>query len=95
MAADEVRDYTPAVSEDARSQQPSMPGIHRQAVHRGIIIYSRSRLLAASRNRYEVTRIRLTFGVRAFSFSGHTAVRHTAWNSLTKELTDIPSTNAF
>ena len=72
MAADEVRDYTPAVSKDARSQHPSMSGIHSRAAHRDIFVHSRSRLLAASRNRNEGTRTRLKFGVRAFSFAEHT-----------------------
>ena len=53
-------------------------------------VISRSRLRSPSSNRYEVPETRLKLGDRAFSIAGHTA-----WNSLLKEIKDIPSTERF
>ena len=49
-------------------------------------IISCSRLRSASSNRYEVPRTRLKFADRDLSIAGPTA-----WNSLTKEITNIPT----
>ena len=54
------------------------------------LVISRSRLRSASSNHYEVSRTRLKFGDRAFSIA-----EPTAWNSLPKEIMDIPRTERF